>query len=131
MSCGYYLLSWIIVVYISYKLIDYLIRLPRVLGRLHRYILITGCDTGFGHELAKDLDLNGYNVFAGCLTEKGEELLKKQCTCRLRTVHMDVSDPESVRKAYQFVKENLPQGKGLDSMQLKINIYRTQSESFL
>ncbi|KAK2146689.1 hypothetical protein LSH36_589g02092 [Paralvinella palmiformis] len=107
------LLGWLIAVYISYKLIDYLLRLPYVLGRFNRYILITGCDTGFGHELAKDLDRNGYNVFAGCLTEVGEEILRKQCTCRLKTVHIDVSNPESVRQAYQFVKDNIPEGKGL------------------
>ncbi|KAK2146687.1 hypothetical protein LSH36_589g01086 [Paralvinella palmiformis] len=112
MSC-LELLSWLIVVYISYKLIDYLLRLPYVLGRLNRYILITGCDTGFGHEVAKDLDRNGYNVFAGCLTEVGEDILRKQCTCRLKTVHMDVSNPESIRQAYQFVKDNIPEGKGL------------------
>ena len=112
MSC-LELLSWLIVVYISYKLIDYLLRLPYVLGRLNRYILITGCDTGFGHEVAKDLDRNGYNVFAGCLTEVGEDILRKQCTCRLKTVHMDVSNPESIRQAYQFVKDNIPEGKGI------------------
>ena len=107
------ILGWLIVRYITHKLVDYLLRLPYVMGRLSRYILVTGCDTGFGHELAKDLDRNGYNVFAGCLTERGEEILQNQCTCRLKTVRMDVSDPESVRKAFQFVKENLPEGKGM------------------
>ena len=114
MSC-LELFGCLIVVYISYKLIDYLLRLPYVLGRFNRYIFITGCDTGFGHELAKDLDRNGYNVFAGCLTEIGEEILRKQCTCRMKTVHIDVSNPESVRHAYQFVKDNLPEGKGMHS----------------
>lgn len=33
-----------------------------------RAILITGCDTGFGRELAKKCAKNGFLVFAGCLT---------------------------------------------------------------
>ncbi len=30
-------------------------------------VLITGCDSGFGHELAKHLHKLGFTVFAGCL----------------------------------------------------------------
>lgn len=30
-------------------------------------VLITGCDTGFGHALAKHLHKLGFTVFAGCL----------------------------------------------------------------
>ena len=28
-------------------------------------VLITGCDSGIGHELAKHLDAQGFHVFAG------------------------------------------------------------------
>ena len=30
-------------------------------------VLVTGCDKGFGHALAKQLHANGFTVFAGCL----------------------------------------------------------------
>lgn len=30
-------------------------------------VLITGCDKGFGHALAKQLHSKGFTVFAGCL----------------------------------------------------------------
>lgn len=30
-------------------------------------VLITGCDSGFGHALAKHLHTLGFTVFAGCL----------------------------------------------------------------
>lgn len=30
-------------------------------------VLVTGCDTGFGHALAKHLHKLGFTVFAGCL----------------------------------------------------------------
>jgi len=36
-----------------------------------RYVVITGCDSGFGNMLAKKLDELGFHVFAGCLTEQG------------------------------------------------------------
>ena len=108
--------SWttlIIGAIIIYKLLDYIIRIPLKGGLSDRYILVTGCDTGFGHEISKRLDKKGVNVFSGCLTEKGEDNLKKQCSSRLKTVHMNVADPETVRKAYDFVKTALPQGKGM------------------
>jgi NAD(P)-dependent dehydrogenase (short-subunit alcohol dehydrogenase family) len=78
-----------------------------------RYILITGCDTGFGHELAKRLDAAGCYVFAGCLTESGETELRKCCSSRLQTISLDVSNQQSVRNAFQTVSDKLPQGQGL------------------
>jgi len=74
---------------------------------------VTGCDTGFGNLLAKRLDSLGCHVFAGCLTETGETDLKKTCSSRLHTVSLDVSKPDSVRHAFEFVKNKLPPGKGL------------------
>ncbi len=66
----------------------------------------------FGHAIVKRLDLKGYRVFAGCLTEKGENKLKLQSSSRLKTVRLDVTSTDSVRKAYEFVRESLPVGKG-------------------
>ncbi len=45
-------LSFVVVV-ILYKVLDYLIRLPRRKNLDQNYVFITGCDTGFGHEAAK------------------------------------------------------------------------------
>ncbi|KAL3226978.1 hypothetical protein MRX96_024483 [Rhipicephalus microplus] len=36
-------------------------------------VLITGCDTGFGHRLAKRLSRRGFLVFAGCLSSKNQK----------------------------------------------------------
>ena len=69
--CGLVALIGVVI----YKLVDYIVRLQRVGNYSDRYILITGCDSGFGHELAKHLDAIGCHVFAGCFTEKGEILL--------------------------------------------------------
>ena len=103
---------WIAGLYVLYRVVDWLVRYPYISRPDQKYILITGCDTGFGHEIAKRLDLRTAWVIAACLTEKGEDELRKVTTHRLKTIRMDVSDPASVQKAFEEVKEYLPEGKG-------------------
>ncbi|XP_065818594.1 dehydrogenase/reductase SDR family member 9 isoform X2 [Labrus bergylta] len=76
----------------------------RVHNKADKYVYITGCDTGFGNLLAKHLDQLGFCVIAGCYTEKGEDELKKTSSDRLTTIHLDVTDSESVSKAAAFIK---------------------------
>ena len=47
---------------------------------------LTGCDSGFGQELAKKLDSLGMQVFAGCLHRNGPGALKLQHSCSSRCV---------------------------------------------
>lgn len=76
----------------------------RVDNKGQKYVYITGCDTGFGNLLAKHLDQLGFRVIAGCYTGKGEDELKKSASDKLITVHLDVSDSASVRKAADYIK---------------------------
>ncbi|XP_030641802.1 dehydrogenase/reductase SDR family member 9 isoform X2 [Chanos chanos] len=69
-----------------------------------KYVYITGCDTGFGNLLARHLDKLGFRVIAGCYTEKGEDELKKCSSDRLTTLHLDVTNGESISKATEFIK---------------------------
>lgn len=78
-----------------------------------RYILVTGCDSGFGQQIARRLDSLGCRVFAGCLTQAGETELRQTCSSRLETVSLDVSSRDSVRRAHQFILSKLPTGQGL------------------
>ncbi|XP_054717361.1 D-beta-hydroxybutyrate dehydrogenase, mitochondrial-like [Uloborus diversus] len=75
----------------------------------NRAVLITGCDSGFGHALAKRLDSIGFHVFASCLFPEGKGAcdLKKLCSKRLQVLELNVKEDESVRKAFEFVKQNL------------------------
>uniref|UniRef100_F7EEV7 Retinol dehydrogenase 16 n=1 Tax=Xenopus tropicalis TaxID=8364 RepID=F7EEV7_XENTR len=68
-----------------------------------KYVFITGCDSGFGNVLAKQLDKQGIQVLATCLTEKGAETLKSETSSRLRTVNMNVTDSQSVKSAAEWV----------------------------
>ncbi|XP_055976147.1 retinol dehydrogenase 16-like [Sorex fumeus] len=71
-----------------------------------KYVFITGCDSGFGNLLAKQLDLRGLRVLAACLTEKGAESLRALTSDRLDTVILDVTKTESITAATQWVKEH-------------------------
>ncbi|XP_072033436.1 estradiol 17-beta-dehydrogenase 2-like [Amphiura filiformis] len=72
-------------------------------------ILITGCDTGFGHGMAKYFDRQGFRVFAGCLTSEGEGAKELQSTCSesLKVLQLDVTKDEEIDNALQTVKEDL------------------------
>ncbi|XP_054984515.1 retinol dehydrogenase 7-like isoform X2 [Sorex araneus] len=70
-----------------------------------KYVFITGCDSGFGNLLARQLDRRGLRVLAACLTETGAESLKVKTSDRLETVILDVTKSESIAAATQWVKE--------------------------
>ncbi|XP_051998624.1 retinol dehydrogenase 7-like [Xyrauchen texanus] len=86
--------------------------LERVPNKTEKFVYITGCDTGFGNLLARHLDVKGFRVIAGCYTEKGEDELKKNCSDKLTTLHLDVTDNDSINKASDTIK-NLVGQRGL------------------
>lgn len=73
-----------------------------------KFVLITGCDSGFGRETAIRLDKLGFGVFATCLTKTGEESLKAVTSSRVFPLHLDVTDSQKVKAVYESVKELLP-----------------------
>uniref|UniRef100_A0A3Q1B1L5 Uncharacterized protein n=2 Tax=Amphiprion ocellaris TaxID=80972 RepID=A0A3Q1B1L5_AMPOC len=77
-------------------------------------ILITGCDSGFGHHLAGSLERRGFVVFAGCLYPDGAgaQSLSAQSSGKLNILKLDVTKDEDVKRAKAVVQENLPE-KGL------------------
>ncbi|XP_040888737.1 D-beta-hydroxybutyrate dehydrogenase, mitochondrial [Toxotes jaculatrix] len=77
-------------------------------------VLITGCDSGFGHQLAQCLDHKGFVVFAGCLSPEGAgaQSLARQSSSNLKILKLDVTSDEEVQQAKKTVQDNLPE-KGL------------------
>ncbi|KAM5175016.1 retinol dehydrogenase 16 [Callospermophilus lateralis] len=72
-----------------------------------KYVFITGCDSGFGNLLARQLDMQGMRVLAACLTEEGAKQLRDRTSERLETVTLDVTNTESIAAATQWVKEHV------------------------
>lgn len=71
-------------------------------------VLITGCDTGFGHRLARKLDAYGFVVFAGVLAPDGPgaRLLKTTCSHRLEIIELDVTDSKDVAETVQIIQQH-------------------------
>ena len=72
-----------------------------------KYVLITGCDSGFGRETAIRLDKMEVHVLATCLTKEGEQSLKSVTSDRLRTFQMDVTDSQQIEEAFCKVNKLL------------------------
>nr|XP_042119333.1 retinol dehydrogenase 16 [Peromyscus maniculatus bairdii] len=85
-----------------------LFRERKVVSHLQdKHVFITGCDSGFGNLLARQLDRRGMRVLAACLTENGAEELRSKTSDRLETVILDVTKTESIVAATQWVKERV------------------------
>ena len=80
----------------------------RVSNLEKKAVFITGCDSGFGYELAKKLDAERLRVFAACLTSEGEAKLKAECSSELITLKLDVTKSRDIQCALQAVKSHLP-----------------------
>ncbi|KAK7113709.1 D-beta-hydroxybutyrate dehydrogenase, mitochondrial-like [Littorina saxatilis] len=80
----------------------------------NKVVLITGCDSGFGHALARRLSSVGFTVVAGCLDKSsdGAQVLKSDATGRLHVLQLDITDDDSVNSCVNYIKEQFP-SKGL------------------
>ncbi|KAM9514605.1 retinol dehydrogenase 16-like [Guaruba guarouba] len=76
-------------------------------GLPDKFVLITGCDSGFGNLLARQLDARGLRVLAACRTEAGAERLRADASPRLQTLLLDVTSSPSVAAAAAWVKERV------------------------
>ena len=74
----------------------------------NKYVLITGCDSGFGHETAVRLHKMGVNVLATCLTKEGEQSLKSVTSESLRTFQLDVTNSQQIKDVFAQVKSIVP-----------------------
>ncbi|XP_068777737.1 retinol dehydrogenase 16-like [Struthio camelus] len=76
----------------------------RVPNLTEKYVLITGCDSGFGNLLARQLDARGLRVLAACLTESGAARLRAAASSRLQTLVLDVTSSQSIAAATAWVE---------------------------
>ena len=75
-----------------------------------KYVLITGCDSGFGRATAIALDKMGVCVLATCLTKEGEQSLKSVTSDKLKTFQLDVTNSEQIKEVSDKVSKLLVNG---------------------
>ncbi|KAM4560007.1 D-beta-hydroxybutyrate dehydrogenase, mitochondrial [Odontesthes bonariensis] len=100
-------------IYVVVKLVSWFQRSHELNGCGYA-VLITGCDSGFGHHLARSLDQRGFVVFAGCLFPEGAgaQSLARESSSRLKILKLDVTSERDVQQAKKMIQKSLPE-KGL------------------
>lgn len=109
---SFYALALVVVILLGLWIIKRLYIDEFVENFSEKYVLLTGCDSGFGRETALRLDSLGFNVFATCLTSEGQTQLTARCSKRFKAIHLDVTNSKEIREAFKFVVQNLPENAG-------------------
>jgi NAD(P)-dependent dehydrogenase (short-subunit alcohol dehydrogenase family) len=68
-------------------------------------VLISGCDTGFGHGLAIELDKQGFHVFAGVYNANTKDSLTKELSSRAIVFPLDITRQQDIDSAFHLVKQ--------------------------
>ncbi|EDO35098.1 predicted protein, partial [Nematostella vectensis] len=103
----------IAVLFVAWLSLKLLLPTRRVGDYHNKYVLVTGCDSGFGRGLVIRLDGMGFHVFGACLTQQGKRDLEQTCSKRTVGLLMDVTSHEQIVEAFEQVKRVLPSGTGL------------------
>ncbi|KAB7495048.1 D-beta-hydroxybutyrate dehydrogenase, mitochondrial [Armadillidium nasatum] len=93
----------------------YVVRAMQQISPIGKAVLVTGCDTGIGNQLALHLDKLGFRVFAGCLfANKGGEgatKLKENGSKKLHVIQLDVTSDEELQEARETIEKILPENE--------------------
>ncbi|XP_070687485.1 17-beta-hydroxysteroid dehydrogenase type 2 [Pempheris klunzingeri] len=81
-------------------------RSDELLPAQSRAVLVTGCDSGFGHALAKQLSQLGVKVFAGVLDVNGAgaQQLRQRGSDNLQVLQLDVTDGSQIETAHGHIR---------------------------
>lgn len=69
-----------------------------------KYVLISGCDTGFGHQLALQLDQCGFHVLAGVYLSDQIIPLKNKLSSRATVFQLDITKSDDIDAAYKLIE---------------------------
>jgi NAD(P)-dependent dehydrogenase (short-subunit alcohol dehydrogenase family) len=98
------IIGYILILYITYRVYQQFFPAPNIDAH-GKYILISGCDTGFGHRLAIELDKQGFHVFAGVYNADSKGSLTEQLSLRATVFPLDITRQQDIEAAYHLVKE--------------------------
>jgi len=97
------LIGLVLILYITYRLYQHLFPTPNI-DPHDKYVLISGCDTGFGHALAIELDKQGFNVLAGVYNSDNQVSLTKELSSQATVFCLDITKQEHIDAAYDLIK---------------------------
>ena len=98
------LIGFIIFAYVSYRLYQRFFPTPNI-DPNGKYVLISGCDSGFGHGLAIELDQQGFNVLASVFVPDNITILKNTLSSKATVFHLDITKQEDIDAAFDLVKD--------------------------
>jgi NAD(P)-dependent dehydrogenase (short-subunit alcohol dehydrogenase family) len=78
-----------------------------------KYVLISGCDTGFGHSLAIELDNQGFHVLAGVYNVHNKQTLTSQLSSRATVFVLDITCQQDIDAVFALVKSKTSSLHGL------------------
>ena len=91
------------ILYVTYLLYQHFYPPPDV-DTNGKYVLISGCDTGFGHLLAIELDKQGFNVLAGVYSTDNATSLEDKLSPRATVFRLDITKQEDIDAALELVQ---------------------------
>jgi NAD(P)-dependent dehydrogenase (short-subunit alcohol dehydrogenase family) len=92
-----------LLVYVVYRLYQHFYPAPNIDPR-GKYVLISGCDSGFGNTLAIELDQQGFNVLAGVYSVDSKAVLVNQLSTRATVFLLDITRQQDIDSAYEMIK---------------------------
>jgi 11-cis-retinol dehydrogenase len=98
----WYIIGIIFSVYISYRIYQYFFPTPDI-NPNGKYVLISGCDTGFGYGLALELDKQGFHVLAGIYNPNNKDSLTQRLSSRATVFKLDITRQEDIDTAYEMI----------------------------
>ncbi|KAJ8026550.1 D-beta-hydroxybutyrate dehydrogenase, mitochondrial [Holothuria leucospilota] len=99
----------LVLLFVYWAIMKWYIRPRRRLDAEGKAVLVTGCDSGFGHGIAIRLDKLGFYVYASCLFPDGEgsKILQQQCSKRLKVIKLDVTKQDEVDRAVEQIEKDI------------------------
>jgi NAD(P)-dependent dehydrogenase (short-subunit alcohol dehydrogenase family) len=98
------IIGFVILLYVGYRVYQHFFPTPDIDPK-GKYVLISGCDSGFGHGLALELDKQGFHVFAGVFLADSVTSLTNQLSSRATVFRLDITKEEEIEAAFVLVKE--------------------------
>jgi NAD(P)-dependent dehydrogenase (short-subunit alcohol dehydrogenase family) len=99
----FFIIGSAILLYIGYRLYQHFFPTPNI-NPNGKYVLISGCDSGFGYGLAVELDKLGFNVLAGVYLEKNVNQLKNELSPKATVFRLDITNNDDIDAAFELVK---------------------------